>query len=216
MSEFVSLTCPSCGGKLQIGHEVERFACGYCGSENVVKRGGGIVSLAPVIDEIKKVQAGVDKTASELAIRRLTPEVEKIKKMEKLIYQIKFRYDGRIKVNPHYDVEYVRMERGIAHIFVEYEKKIPSKLLKFWNGTGFNEEEISTRLYSLSIEDTVILQEYFEKQFSLYSKNFTEDGKEDLERLIDNTIKLREMMQALETLPAKEAELKKHLQIVSQ
>lgn len=36
MADFVSLTCPSCNGKLQIGQELDRFACGYCGTEFVV------------------------------------------------------------------------------------------------------------------------------------------------------------------------------------
>lgn len=80
MPEFVSLTCPSCGGKLQIGNDVDRFACSYCGSEHVVKRSGGIVSLAPVIEEIRSVKKGVDKTASELAIKRLQEEQNNVRK----------------------------------------------------------------------------------------------------------------------------------------
>jgi len=40
MADFVSLTCPSCNGKLQIGKDLDRFACGYCGTEFVVNRGG--------------------------------------------------------------------------------------------------------------------------------------------------------------------------------
>ena len=40
MLDFVTLTCPSCGGKLQIDNNVELFTCGYCGSEHVVNRGG--------------------------------------------------------------------------------------------------------------------------------------------------------------------------------
>ena len=55
MADFVSLTCPSCNGKLQIGKDLERFACGYCGTECVVNRGGGIVSLSPVVEGLKRV-----------------------------------------------------------------------------------------------------------------------------------------------------------------
>jgi len=36
MADFVSSTCPSCNGKLQIGKDLDRFACGYCGTEFVV------------------------------------------------------------------------------------------------------------------------------------------------------------------------------------
>ncbi len=79
MVDHITLTCPSCGGNLQITNDVERFACGYCGKEHVVKRGGGIVTLAPVVEGIKRVQDGVDKTASELAISRLGKEIKQLK-----------------------------------------------------------------------------------------------------------------------------------------
>jgi hypothetical protein len=78
MTEFVSLTCPSCGGKLQITGDIEQFACGYCGTEYVVKRGVGIVSLAPGVEELKRIQIGTDKMASELAIPRLRAELEEL------------------------------------------------------------------------------------------------------------------------------------------
>jgi hypothetical protein len=75
MPDFITLSCPSCGGKLQVTPDLEQFACGYCGKEHIVKRGGGIVSIAPLVENIKKVQQGVDRTASELAIKRLPEEI---------------------------------------------------------------------------------------------------------------------------------------------
>jgi hypothetical protein len=80
MADFVTLTCPSCGGKLEITNDLDRFACGYCGTEQVVRRGGGVVSLAPVVEGLKQVQVGVDKTASELAIVRLTAEIAELER----------------------------------------------------------------------------------------------------------------------------------------
>jgi uncharacterized protein (DUF983 family) len=78
MSDFVTLTCPSCGGKLQITNDIERFACAHCGREHIVKRSGGVVALTPVVDALKKVEAGVDRTASELAIARLEQELQQL------------------------------------------------------------------------------------------------------------------------------------------
>lgn len=75
MPDFITLTCPSCGGKLEVTPDLEQFACGYCGKEHIVKRGGGIASLAPLVENIKKVQHGVDRTASELAIKRIKDEI---------------------------------------------------------------------------------------------------------------------------------------------
>ncbi len=75
MADFITLRCPACSAALQITNDIERFACSHCGTEYMVRRGGGIVSLAPMIEGIKNVQIGVDKTASELAIRRLYEEM---------------------------------------------------------------------------------------------------------------------------------------------
>ena len=53
MSAFVTLSCPSCGARLQIANDIDRFACAYCGAEHVVRRSSGLVSLAPVVAAIR-------------------------------------------------------------------------------------------------------------------------------------------------------------------
>ncbi|MCX6070889.1 MAG: hypothetical protein NTU91_08540 [Chloroflexi bacterium] len=75
MPDFVTLTCPTCGGKLQITPDVERFACAHCGNEHLVRRGAGIISLAPVVESMDGLRRATDRTASELAIRRLKEEI---------------------------------------------------------------------------------------------------------------------------------------------
>jgi hypothetical protein len=75
MPDFITLTCPSCGHKLQITRDIDRFACSACGNEHIVNRSGGVVTLKPFIDGIERVQVGVDKTASELAITRHNKEI---------------------------------------------------------------------------------------------------------------------------------------------
>lgn len=39
---------------------------------------GGVISLSPVVEGLKRVEKGVDKTASELAIARLNKEIAEI------------------------------------------------------------------------------------------------------------------------------------------
>jgi len=75
MSDFITLSCPSCGAKLEITQDINRFACSHCGREHIVKRSGGIVSLSPVVDAINQVKSGVDKTAAELALARIPKEI---------------------------------------------------------------------------------------------------------------------------------------------
>lgn len=76
MSEMrlVSLKCPACSGKLDIGPSIETFACGYCGANVRVERGGNIIALNLLTDAMVGVQRGTDRTAAELAIRRLGQE----------------------------------------------------------------------------------------------------------------------------------------------
>jgi len=76
--KLITLSCPSCGGKLQITSDMDRFACGHCGNEHIVRRSGGTISLAPVVEGLKYVQKGVDRTASELAIVRLKSEINEL------------------------------------------------------------------------------------------------------------------------------------------
>jgi len=75
MPDFISLTCPTCGGKLQITPDIERFACAHCGNEHLVRRGAGVVSLAPVVESMDGLRRATDRTASEMAIRRLNEEL---------------------------------------------------------------------------------------------------------------------------------------------
>jgi hypothetical protein len=78
MADYVTLSCPSCGGRLEISAEIDRFACGHCGNEHIVNRSGGIVSISPIVEEIKKVSSGVDATAAELAIIRIEKEIKEL------------------------------------------------------------------------------------------------------------------------------------------
>jgi hypothetical protein len=75
MADYVTLSCPSCGGKLEITPDIDRFACSHCGREHVVKRAGGLVSISPIVDALKQVEVGVDRTAAELAIARIQKEL---------------------------------------------------------------------------------------------------------------------------------------------
>jgi hypothetical protein len=91
-SDFITLSCPNCGGRLQITPDVERFACQFCGYEHIVRRSGGIVSLEPVMkmmgqlnNTIGYVGAGMnrlgfntEKQAAEVTIKRLKEEIAEL------------------------------------------------------------------------------------------------------------------------------------------
>ena len=93
-SDFITLACPNCGGKLEITPDVERFACQFCGHEHIVRRNDGAISLEPVMqvmgqisNNINQVGSGIhrisgsaEKQASETAIIRLKDEIAAIQK----------------------------------------------------------------------------------------------------------------------------------------
>jgi hypothetical protein len=78
MSDFATLSCPSCGGKLEITSDTERFACAYCGMEHLARRSEGVITISPIVVEIKTVADHVARTASELAITRLEREIAQL------------------------------------------------------------------------------------------------------------------------------------------
>jgi hypothetical protein len=84
-SRLLTLKCQNCGANLQIKPDTTQSACSYCGASQIVDRDGGIVSLRLVSDALQKVQVGTDRTAAELAIKRLNDEIYGLKlEIEKL------------------------------------------------------------------------------------------------------------------------------------
>ena len=75
---IISLKCPNCGAGISVTPELDVFACGYCGAQQMVQRGSGTVSLKLLGEAIARVQYGTDRTAAELAIRRLREELASV------------------------------------------------------------------------------------------------------------------------------------------
>lgn len=73
--DFITLTCPSCGGKLNINPKSERFFCNHCGNEHILKQQDNVLIVSPIVKGLEKVQTGVDKTASELALTRISKDI---------------------------------------------------------------------------------------------------------------------------------------------
>lgn len=74
-SDFVTLSCPNCGGSLQVTEEKERYICPHCGQEHLLRLRAG---LEPVLEKLQGVQQGVERAADELALQRLGDEVDRL------------------------------------------------------------------------------------------------------------------------------------------
>jgi len=83
MAKLICLKCPSCGADIDVTDNVERFRCEFCKSNIKVQHSTDGSSHLGVIEVLKIVQTGVDKTASELAIVRLKKELEEIYRQRK-------------------------------------------------------------------------------------------------------------------------------------
>ncbi|QYK51074.1 MAG: hypothetical protein KF701_00945 [Anaerolineales bacterium] len=77
MTDFVSLTCQACGSKLEVGNDTDHFACSSCGTEYLVRRGGGIVSLKPVLESLERIEKYTSRTMNELVTRRLAEDIKR-------------------------------------------------------------------------------------------------------------------------------------------
>jgi hypothetical protein len=66
MSNLIALTCPSCGGRLEVTNNTDRYVCAHCGNSHIVDPGVRAESLAKEVDELKSVSS----------ILRLKDEIE--------------------------------------------------------------------------------------------------------------------------------------------
>lgn len=72
---IIPLKCCSCGAALEIAPDVDEFACGYCGGQQIVLRRGGTIALKLIGESVARIQRGTDRTAAELAVRRLREDL---------------------------------------------------------------------------------------------------------------------------------------------
>jgi hypothetical protein len=76
MSNLITLTCPSCGGRLEVTNNTERYVCAHCGNAHIVDPGVRADSLAKEVDALK----------NESALRRLESEIEELEKRKQALH----------------------------------------------------------------------------------------------------------------------------------
>jgi|GEM_PF-3279439 len=203
MTDFVTLTCPNCDGKLEIKNDIERFACSYCGNGYLVKRGGGIVSIIPITDEIKKIQTSVDNTAAELAILRLKNEINELTQKNKTLPQ---------EILKKYQEKFWGI-KPIPNIFISYllDKK-DGKKFSFFCRQEERARIYKDRMFALSVEDIDYITE---KAISEAIRLSQQKDKEFVEFFDDlHTLKIL-MVENNNKIQINEAEIERLEQLVS-
>ena len=66
MSNLITLTCPSCGGRLEVTNNTERYVCAHCGNSHLVEPGVRVDSLMSEVEilkydeQIRRVEAKIE------------------------------------------------------------------------------------------------------------------------------------------------------------
>jgi hypothetical protein len=92
-----ALKCPGCGAAIGVNKKDDLFACAYCGASIKVERAEGKVSLHMLADTMVRVAHGVDHTAAELAIVRLSKDIDRLQtelnEHEEMIFELETKND---------------------------------------------------------------------------------------------------------------------------
>lgn len=103
-SDFITLLCPKCGGKLQVERESDQLTCQYCGLEHLVRQTGSEVILTPVVESIKRVEGkfeqifnSSDRMAAEQTIQRLKIEMPEF---EIRVKSLQEKYNREVRKKP--------------------------------------------------------------------------------------------------------------------
>lgn len=166
--DLISMTCRTCGGKLRITKDTEQCICQHCGTEYLVYFNEGGITINLLSEDIQKIQASSDKTASELALTRIKKEKEEILG-NCLIVEV-VCIDTKIK-NDLFDRAYELMEQMGPTVFVD----ILQQALKLEKSKMFkNQRKIK------EIEDLIL-------EFDEYAKSWNELARQEaLHRRIVN------------------------------
>lgn len=100
---LLTLSCANCSAPLEVAVDLERFTCSYCGTAQIVERSGGVISTRKLEAAINAVQRGTDRTAAELAMPRLTRELDELMEQRaQVVHRLQHRMEqarnGRFKV----------------------------------------------------------------------------------------------------------------------
>jgi len=94
MSDFITLSCPTCGGHMQLESTTREYTCDYCGQRHIVRNEDiefyGRCPICKRNDRVEKVSAIYQNEAdSSSLVSRIKPPIEPIIDGKKGIYLTK-------------------------------------------------------------------------------------------------------------------------------
>ena len=104
---MIKLSCKSCGAKLELTEDIDRFVCAHCGSEWIVHRGGGIISLKAVEESLREIETSSKATekhteilADEVRINRIREKIIKKQRKKNRITEKLNKIPDKVIENP--------------------------------------------------------------------------------------------------------------------
>lgn len=109
MNEVIKMRCPSCGAPISGKKNDQDYICDFCGTIYQVKQTNQGVSPTPDNKYGNQLKSGIDRTGSEMTIKRLKEEIQELQ--------------GRLlPLTP----EYEKLKNEVEN------PGIPLKFLRFW------------------------------------------------------------------------------------
>lgn len=193
MGETIKINCPSCGSVAPHSQSDKDFTCEYCGTYFRIKQSGDDLQLIPFIESIQELKSGVDRTGSEMTIKRLKEDIVVLNSQLAPL-----------------DPEFERLKSVVNNpgMAIKYKKYwwigIPAALILF--GLGVAIDKIGLAILALVFFFTPILMYTLAAQKAIQIKLITRR----FEELSKRVIPLREAIKRKKQL------LQRHLQSIDQ
>jgi len=71
MADVITVSCPSCGAKLEPTQDIDSCSCVYCGNRYFVTRTGSVAHIEAVISSVGEILGEIGSTASKSATRQV-------------------------------------------------------------------------------------------------------------------------------------------------
>ncbi len=126
---MVKLSCKSCGAKLELTEDIDRFTCVHCGSEWLVNRSGGIISLKALEENLEQVERHTEATSKHTEIIADEIRIKRIREMLPELHLKKMMINmNPQKDNPTYEAEHEEYTKQ----YNEYQKEGEEANKQFW------------------------------------------------------------------------------------
>jgi len=136
MSDFIQMSCPSCGGHIQVQKDMQKFFCVHCGNELILKQDNEGI-LTPI--KARDLQASAKLKEINLSLTAMDLLKSQIMELENQVKQIRKTF---LEHSPKSKSSFLGYEFSKHFSDYEKEKKLPYKIKDvFYENTHYDFEK---------------------------------------------------------------------------